>query len=369
MENEDMNEQNRQDNGMDDAMPDAAGYDGAPEETDVADNSGSESGQKTAVDMKPTDSPRVQKLLDELTAGSPDGDDEEESEDGPEGLAEPDLEDPSADVEKKQVRTAEEEELELLKTVKSERGRERIKSIIAARREAEARLEQKTSSLNEFQHLLRSTRLDPADLARTMEYGRLVSVGDPESLRSALNMLDEQREAICRKLGINAPGVDLFSDVPAIKESLERQELKMEDALKLAALERADRWRQVAVEEEQERDARLEEVFSHMGDFMKNAGAYFRQYEGGMDHQYKMQKLFDLLNDENWAMEFVSKVPHDMWFDHLKFLYDNVQAPDVRPAVTAQPLRSSPVASAPVADNPNLSSAERIMRRIDELGI
>lgn len=34
-----------------------------------------------------------------------------------------------------------------------------------------------------------------------------------------------------------------------------------------------------------------------------------------------------------------------------------------------QPLRSSPVAAGQIADNPGMSSAERIMRRMDEMGL
>ena len=99
--------------------------------------------------------PEVQEMLDELTGPQP-----------PEGAPEA-----SADGEDEEA---------LLKTVKSERGRARIRSIIAARREAQERLERSEDKLARFGELLRAMGMDMRDVARLLQYGWLVGSGRPD---------------------------------------------------------------------------------------------------------------------------------------------------------------------------------------------
>ena len=379
MENEEMNERNWQDEGVPEAggndLPDNTGADDGSYDAGKDEGYGGEEGSTEwtpGPDAKATDSPNVKKLLDELT------------DDGTEGESEPETaEDPSAaesglkalsekgrsDAGEKGVRSAEEEEMELLRTVKSERGRERIKSIISARKEAESRLQESESSIESFKNIIRSTGMDTEDIAATLTYGRLVSNGDPESLQKALNMIEREREQLCRRLGIEAPGVDLFADVPEIRTALERKELKKEHALRLAQAERAERAVSERSREEREKVTRTMEAFSDIAEFMKTVGTCLQPYAGEADHPAKMQKIFEYMASPGWSDDFVANVPRSMWVKHVKYLYDNLVVPPARPAVTAQPLRSSPVASGSRADNPNMSHADRILRRIDEMGL
>lgn len=102
------------------------------------------------------------------------------------------------------------------------------------------------SEMDNFKKLIDMTGLNGRDLAQTMEYGRLVNKGDDQSLQQALNILEAQRDMICKKLGREAPGVDLLSDFPDLKSAVGRKELSMDHALKLARYERAERMKHQA---------------------------------------------------------------------------------------------------------------------------
>lgn len=381
MENKEMNEQNWQDESMAEPADNGLSGNGMDEDGNAGEFAGKEdicaAGEgkgewKPGEGGKATDSPNVKKLLDELT--------DDGTEDAGEGKASGDAAAMEAAMTalpekelsaggKNRARSAEDEELELLRTVKSERGRERIRSIISARKEAETRLQESESSVKAFKNLINSTGMDTRDIAATLTYGRLVAQGDPASLQEALGMLERQREELCRRLGIEAPGVDLFADVPEIKSALERNELKKEHALRLAETERAERAVREREREEYEKAYKAVDAVANVAEIMKTMGTCLQPYGGEADHQAKMLKMFEYMASPGWADNFVANVPQSMWAGHIKYLYDNLAVPVARPAVTAQPLRSSPVASGPVASNPNMSHTDRILRRIDEMGL
>lgn len=319
---------------------------------------------------KASESPRVRKLLDELTD---DGSGEEAAELEPEmqgGLLRTNP--LAADTAALRPKTAEEEEMELLKHVKSERGRERIKSIISARKEAEMQRSEAQSEMDNFKKLIEMTGLDGRDLAQTMEYGRLVNKGDEDSLQTALNILETQREMICKKLGREAPGVDLLSDFPDLKSAVDRKELSMDHALKLAKYERAERMKQqphLGAEDDM-RIFQSQEVIGSLGGISAACDNYFRQYEKEADHPAKMERIYNYFADPDNMNNFLRTVAPPMWFNHVKFLYENMPVPSRKNDYPPQqPLRSRSIATGSVADNPNMSNFDRIMKRIDDMGL
>lgn len=294
-------------------------------------------------------SPAVQQLLDELT---------DTGADSVSGAQEGTGEDPVAQAED-----------ELVKTARSERSRERIRSIIAARREAETRAAQYEAIINRFRQVLHGTGMDMEDIAATLHYGKLVASGDPHLMHHALDILNRERENLCRRLGVAEPGVDLFADVPEIRDALERRELRLEHALRLANVERAERAAHEKYREEAERGKHIVELFSDLAEFMKTMGTCLQPYASEADHPAKMQRIFDYMLSPGWANDFVAHVPRPMWAKHVKYLYDSLGVPALKPAISPQPLRSFPRAAGQVADNQGISNAERIMRRMDEMGL
>lgn len=286
--------------------------------------------------------PEVQEMLDELTGPQP-----------PEDM-------PDA--------SGEGEDEALLKTVKSERGRARIRAIIAARREAQERLARSEDKLARFGELLRTTGMDMRDVAQLLHYGWLVGSGRPEYMRVALEKLNRERESLCRRLGMPQPGVDLFGDVPEIRDAYARRELRFDHALRLAEVERAER----AVREREmlaaEKGRQAMALFSDMADFMKTLGRYLQPYAAQADHPAKMQRIYEYMSAPGWADEFVANVPRPMWARHVKYLYDNLALPPAK-ADTVMPVRSSPVAFGRPAGNPASTGEQRIMQRMEEMGL
>ena len=319
---------------------------------------------------KASESPKVRKLLDELTD---DGSGKEQAGQEPDMAGNNIAPNPlSKDASSSRPKTAEEEEMELLKHVKSERGRERIRSIISARKEAEMLRSEAQSEMDNFRKMIDMTGLDGRELAQTMEYGRLVNKGDEESLQRALNMLEVQRDMICKKLGREAPGVDLLSDFPDLKSAVDRKELSMDHALKLAKYERAERMRHQP-QSEPEDDMRIwqsEELIGSLDGISAACNNYFRQYEKEADHPAKMQRIYNYFADPDNLNNFLRTVAPPMWFNHVKFLYENMPVPSRQNDYSRQqPLRSRSTATGSVADNPNMSNFDRIMKRMDDMGI
>ena len=319
---------------------------------------------------KASESPKVRKLLDELTD---DGSGKEQADQEPDMAGNNISPNPlSKDASSSRPKTAEEEEMELLKHVKSERGRERIRSIISARKEAEMLRSEAQSEMDSFRKMIDMTGLDGRELAQTMEYGRLVNKGDEESLQRALNMLEVQRDMICKKLGREAPGIDLLSDFPDLKSAVDRKELSMDHALKLAKYERAERMRHQP-QSEPEDDMRIwqsEELIGSLDGISAACNNYFRQYEKEADHPAKMQRIYNYFADPDNLNNFLRTVAPPMWFNHVKFLYENMPVPSRQNDYSRQqPLRSRSTATGSVADNPNMSNFDRIMKRMDDMGI
>ena len=287
--------------------------------------------------------PEVQEMLDELTGPQPPADMPDASGEG-------------------------EDEEALLKTVKSERGRARIRSIIAARREAQERLARSEDKLTRFGELLRTMGMDMRDVAQLLHYGWLVGSGRPEYMRVALDKLNRERESLCRRLGMPQPGVDLFGDVPEIRDAYARRELRFDHALRLAEVERAERAMREREMLEAEKGQQAMALFSDMADFMKTLGRYLQPYAAQADHPAKMRRIYEYMSAPGWADEFVANVPRPMWARHVKYLYDNLALPPAK-ADTVTPVRSSPVAFGRPAGNPASTGEQRIMQRMEEMGL
>ena len=206
------------------------------------------------------------------------------------------------------------------------------------------------------------------DVARLLHYGWLVGSGRPEYMRVALEKLNRERESLCRRLGMPQPGVDLFGDVPEIRDAYARRELRFDHALRLAEVERAERAMREREMLEAEKGRQAMALFSDMADFMKTLGRYLQPYAAQADHPAKMRRIYEYMSAPGWADEFVANVPRPMWARHVKYLYDNLALPPAK-ADTVTPVRSSPVAFGRPAGNPAGTGAQRIMQRMEEMGL
>src|SRR5688500_10886181 len=117
-------------------------------------------------------------LLDEIS--EPDPNEPPKQDEPKEEEEEPAAAKPQAQPQK----TPEQAEAELLEGVKSARGKERIKSMLAGKRQLQA-------DLDEFREMVVSTGMSPDQFAQTLEFGRLMNSAKETDKRTALAMLDE----------------------------------------------------------------------------------------------------------------------------------------------------------------------------------
>lgn len=255
---------------------------------------------------------------------------------------------------------ADTEEAGLLEGVKSERGRERIQSMLSQKKELE-------SDIAEFRGMIQSTGMSPDQFAQTLEFGRLVSSGDEKNLRTALGMLDQQRAAIASKLGIEVPGFDPLRDHEDLSEAVEGMEMTREHALELAKLRKQStetQQRQRAQQLQQVNQQQYQQELQSVGQSMQT---FFESRMHEADHKVRWGVVESYFRNRDNVNKFVQTYQPNQWMAAMQMMYDGVQIQ--RPAVNApQPIRSRPVN----LGAPNTGAAteiERLDSRLQQLGI
>jgi hypothetical protein len=278
---------------------------------------------------------------------------------------------PPADAAQK---TPEQEEAELLEGVKSERGKERIREKLAELRTTSEELDATKSDLTEFRTMVLEAYQDPNDFARALEFGRLVAAGDDNSLSTALAMLDEQRNAIALRLGVDVAGVDQLADFPELKQAVDNMEITREYAVKLAKGQRQERMqtqqRQAAQQQQQEVEQSRREYEAQITGLTDQATKYFSTRAHEVDYAAKMEAIKAHFSKPGEIEKFVQTFQPNQWLAQFQFMYDNVRtAPAARASAHQQPLRARSVMSGAPATNPNASSVDRMASILDGMGI
>lgn len=351
--------------GTDDAgtQVDPAGDGGTDPQAIASDDAPAGDGTSTVDDL-PTDKPQSAKmlaLLDELSGdkpaepkpAAPNADDK------PAGDPQAAADKPAADPE--QPKTAEQEEAELLEGVKSERGRERIKSVFAERKQLEA-------DITEFRDLVKSTGMSAQEFAQTLEFGRLVSSNDEKNIRVALEMIEGQRAALYQKLGVEAPGVDLLAGHDDLKSAVDNMEITRDKAVELAKFRKtqADQTARQKVETErtQSQDQFRQTVQSAAGAME----TYLQTRAKEADHPARLKIIGDHFQNPANLQRFVQTFEPKQWTAALQMMYDGIAVPKAAPTAQPQPLRSRPAQlGAPAAQG--TTAIDRVAQHLDNLGI
>lgn len=254
---------------------------------------------------------------------------------------------------------ADQEEAELLEGVKSERGKERIKQVFSENKELK-------TDLNSFREMVKSTGFTPQEFAQTLEFGRLLNSGDEKNLRVALQMVEQQREMIYSKLGVEAPGVDLLAGHDDLKAAVENLEITRDKAVELAKFRKMDanqrQQQQVQQQSAQERQQYENQV-------KQAAGAmetYLATRQNEVDHPARMKIITEHFKNPAKLQEFVSTYKPEQWAATIKMMYDNIVVPKNQPA--PQPIRSRPAS----LGNPAPSGGkeiDRIAQRMEQMGL
>jgi hypothetical protein len=268
-------------------------------------------------------------------------------------------------------KTAEQEAEDLIKEmgVKSERGQERIKQVFAKAKEAESKATQLEADITEFREMVVSTGMTAEEFGQTLEFGRLLKTGDEKSLRTALEMVDQQRELICKQLGIEAPGVDPLADFPELKKSVDQMEMSRAGALELAKYKRQEQSRQQVQQSQQQSQQEMQQFQQQLDAAQQAAAAYFVTRKDEADYPAKLQRIQQYFKDPAKVNEFISTFEPKQWFGQIKFMYDNMSVPAAPRVQQNQLARSSQMMQGTRQANTQASTTDRLMGHLDNMGI
>lgn len=267
-------------------------------------------------------------------------------------------EEPAAARAKPEDKTPDQEEAELLEGVKSERGKERIKSMLAGKRQLQA-------DLNEFREMVVSTGMSPNQFAQTLEFGRLMNSATEADKRTALAMLDATRAELVKELGIEAPGVDPLADFKDLHEAVENMEMTRERAIELAKYRRRDALMQQNAQTRQAHEQESQAYQQQIAQAASVAEQYFKTREKEPDYPMKMRQIHAWFANEDNKREFIQTYEPRQWFGVFKMMYDNIRV--------VQPTGARPISSKPAhmgaARTDGMDNQSRLMARLDNMGI
>jgi hypothetical protein len=259
------------------------------------------------------------------------------------------------------------EDAELLAGINSGRGRERVQKLITERNETRAQADQVTQSLGEIQQIVQSAGMDANQFAEHIEFARLANSNDPQNLRVAAQMIEEARSDIYKRLGVDAPGVDVLADFPDLAQKVNNFEMDRQSALEVAQLRRRQQQidrRQEATQQQQQASQQNVQAFNGA---MGQVETYLTTRSKEADHPARMEIIGKYFKDPANIQEFLRTYQPQQMAAAIKWMYNNVQ---VAPApVTPNPLRARPTALGSPAANANADPMERMFSHLDQMGI
>lgn len=321
--------------------------------------------EQPQTDDLPTDkpaSPKMRALLDELSADpKPAAASTEEPAKAETETDEAAAAAAGAGAQGAETKTAEQEEAELLEGVKSERGKERIKSVFAEKKQLE-------TDISEFRELVTSTGMSAQEFAQTLEFGRLVNSGDEKNIRVALEMIEGQRAMLYQKLGIEAPGVDLLDGQDDLKAAVENMEITRDKAVELAKFRKSEAAKTAQAQREQQAAQGQEQFRQTVASASQQMEAYLDTRKNEVDHKARMKVLGDHFAKPENLQAFVTTYQPNQWMATIKMMYDGVVVPKPAAAPAPQPIRSRPAQLGTPATSGN-SPMDRLAQRMDNMGI
>lgn len=290
-------------------------------------------GNASFEDTRPIDDPEVTGILNALTEGSDEPFTDQDCQEQPQ------LENtsPTLQAEPAVPKTPEQEDAEVLSEVlsevKSERGQNRIRELFNERKD-----------LREVHHgitdIVQQANLTPDAWANIFEFSRLVSSGDDNSLRLALNILENHRSSICKRLGVAAPGIDPLDDFPDLRQRVEAMDMPPDAALELAKLRRhQEQQRATAMQQQQEQQFHYAQT-QELKKFQEEASTFLRQRSSDPDYRARERQMEERFRRPGFLQKFVNTYAPHQWLPQLEFMYENISVPQPKP--TIQPLRSRP---------------------------
>ena len=315
-----------------------------PTPTEPIDHPGSAAAQaaedmtaESDADDLPTDKPTpssMKALLDQLSVGNDEPAPAPTEEPAAQAATEPAPE-PAAEAPT-EPKTPEQEDAELLAVVKSPRGQERIKQIIAERKQIEG-------DFNDIRNVIVGTNMNPQEFAQNLELGRLLKSDSEADLRVALEMIESTRASVYQKLGIEAPGVDLLAGYDDLKQAVENMEITKERALELVKYRKQeDAQRQVQAQAQKIAQENVRHTQA-IDTGKQQTATFLESKKHEADYPVKEKMLKEYFQNPAQREAFVQNFQPEQWGAAIQMLWNGfvVQAP-AAPVNTPQPIRSRP---------------------------
>lgn len=311
----------------------------------------------------------VESAINDLGLDDDKGDEQTSSDDQPDTSAEVEPEPKSDDaqpeqkseaVQQKKPQTDDEIEAEMLKGVRSERGRDRLQKMLAERKEARTQLES-------VQKYIRDSGLDAEGFANTMAIARMISSTDPDMQKKGLQALEVVRTELYKQFGVEAPGVDLLSDHKDLKQKVDDMELTREDALSIM------RGRQVEAAQMQEAQRRQEFAAKEqeLRGFGERAVKAFSARSQDPSFSAKVDAMQKYFAVPGRLQQFVSTHRPDQWEGALLWMYDNIAVqPTAMPRQDTTPITQHRARSTGTrVTSESQGSAAGVAALMDSLGL
>ncbi|WP_050466356.1 hypothetical protein [Herbaspirillum chlorophenolicum] len=261
------------------------------------------------------------------------------------------------------AKTPEQEDAELLAGIQSERGRARVQQFISRAREAEG-------GLTAIREEVARAGLTAETFSQHLEFSRLANSNDPRDLQAAAQMLEETRADIYRRLGQDAPAIDVLAPHPDLAQRVANLEIPREVALEVARMRHAaaqnDAQRQAQLRQQQDTQRFQQDIAAAQASMESYVAT--RQHE--VDHPARMRAVQEYFANPVNLQTFATTYQPHQWPAAMRMLYDNVRiAPVQQRAPAGAPISGRPAAAGRPALPANASGSDQIMRQIENMGL
>ncbi len=258
---------------------------------------------------------------------------------------------------------------QIAESLKSERGKARFHELLNEK----AALEQEKKGYEEIVFGIRETfeaaKLTPEDFAANIEFSRLRNSDNPNDVRLAYEMLEQERSNLAMKLGIKAPGVDYLKDYPDIAKAVEDMRIDEDSAIEMARQRKYIQEVQANQQYQQQSYERQAANQKAVNSSIAQINAFLNTRKNEVDYQAKEKYISEYLGNPVKIQELASTYEPHQWPSVIKMIYDSM--PVGRSASQAQ--RQQPISSRTSSlGKPTVSGKteeERMLSILDGMGL
>lgn len=271
------------------------------------------------------------------------------------------------------------EDDEIIASIQSERGKNRVREIISSKRQAEEQATQLRSEMESIRQLLVEASMDQNSMAEYLSFNKLLASGNIEDLRKAADIAGQVYKNLLSRVGEPTADYDPVSEFPDLMRMRDETfDLSPELALQ-SARERKERQQLEARlrglesqhHQQQQIQANLQQAERDVQNFQIAAQRYFDSKSKDPDFAEKVRIIQDKFKDPQFAQNFHldmngNVMPLSASLKNLQMMYESIVA--TAPARSPQPLRSRPQSTGARTSH-GLTGVDRLASILDQMNI